>query len=925
MDDEHSLIRRFSSRRDRLDKSFLADRLSSALAYDRIAGYFSSSILEIAGEQLEAVAGPIRVICNSDLHPVDVQTAKAAQAALRQEWCGSEPERLIETGGKLAKSRFTRLYRFLTQRTDGGEPKLEIRVLPDEHFGLIHGKAGVITLADGTKTAFMGSVNESKSAWKLNYELVWEDASPEAVSWVQEEFDALWSSPFAVPLAEFVIQDVERLSRRKVIDDVDDWRENDEVDQQDPAAVFVESPVYRREVGLWEHQKHFVKLAFDAHREHPGGARFVLADQVGLGKTLQLAMSAQLMALSGDKPVLVIAPKTLLLQWQAELLDLLDMPSAVWDGRRWVDENGVEHAIIGHEGIRKCPRRVGLVSNGLIISRSEAAQHLLAMNYECVIVDEAHRARRRNLGVGQEGERADPNNLLRFLYDLSGRTKSMLLATATPVQLYPVEVWDLLDVLSRGSEGVLGNAWSRWRTRVVDALALVMGRAPLPQDDIEMWEWLRSPFPWSSEHRDFEMLRRSLNMPDDQVTAKGDAYQMLRPPDRQRLKSFFARFIDQHNPFIRHIVRRSRKYLEETRDPATNEPYLKPIQIRLWGEGDDEAIRLPLYLREAYDLAEQFCKEISRRMRGAGFLKTLLLRRVGSSIAAGRKTAERMLTSWEDIETPEYDEDEDVEDEERLVEPEPMSKTLNPIERGLLERFVESLEANQERDPKYAVVLECLREKRWLDRGCIIFSQFFDSIDWLAQQLLADLPGEVIAIYAGAGKSGIYEDGVFRRVAREDIKSGVRQGRIRLLLGTEAASEGLNLQRLGTLINLDLPWNPTRLEQRKGRIQRIGQLNDVVDIYNMRYLDSVEDRVHALLSTRLEDIHTLFGQVPDILEDVWIDVALGQAARAKKIIDAVPKKHPFEIKYQDIERIDWESCERVLSARARRRHLMEGW
>ncbi len=926
MDDARNLVQRFSSRRQRLDKSFLADRLDGALAYNRIAGYFSSSILEIAGEQLETVAGAIRVICNSGLHPTDVQTAKAAQAALRQEWCGSEPENRVEVGGKQAKSRFGRLYRFLTQRAADGNPKLEVRVLPDEHFGLVHGKAGVITLADGSKTAFLGSVNESKSAWTLNYELVWEDQSPEAVDWVQQEFDALWGSPFAVPLAEFVIQDVERISRRQVIDDVSDWREGEEAAEPDPAPVFVESPVYRREVGLWEHQKHFVKLAFDAHREQPGGARFVLADQVGLGKTIQLAMSAQLMALCGDKPVLVIAPKTLLWQWQAELKDLLDMPSAVWDGRRWVDENDIEYPAVGPEGIRACPRRVGMVSNGLIFRRSEAAQHLLSLNYECVIVDESHRARRRNLGQDKEGDRPDPNNLLRFLYDISTLTKSMLLATATPVQLYPVEAWDLLDVLSRGSEAVLGNAWSRWKTRVAEGLGLVMGREPLPDDDAEIWEWVRSPFPPRSEHRDFEMLRRSLDMSDDLFTAKGDAYQKLRPPDRQRLKSLFPRFIEQHNPFIRHIVRRSRRYLEETHDPETNEPYLKPIDLVLWGERDEDAIRLPPYLREAYDIAEHFCQELGRRMLGAGFLKTLLLRRVGSSIAAGRATADKMLRSWEDVDTPEYDEDEDLKgEEEDVVQQEAMSKSLTATERGLLERFVEALEANQERDPKYAVVLDCLSDKRWLNRGCIIFSQFFDSVDWLAKQLIEDLPGETVAVYAGAGKSGIYEDGLFSRCEREEIKTAVRQGRIRLLVGTDAASEGLNLQRLGTLINLDLPWNPTRLEQRKGRIQRIGQLNDSVDIYNMRYLDSVEDRVHALLSTRLESIFTLFGQVPDVLEDVWVDVALGQTERAKQIIDAVPHEHPFVTKYQNIVRNDWDSCERVLSAVARKRHLCRGW
>ncbi len=242
-----------------------------------------------------------------------------------------------------------------------------------------------------------------------------------------------------------------------------------------------------------------------------------------------------------------------------------------------------------------------------------------------------------------------------------------------------------------------------------------------------------------------------------------------------------------------------------------------------------------------------------------------------------------------------------------------------------MERFVKALEADQDRDPKYAVVVECLRDRGWLERGCIIFSQYFDSVRWLGAQLVDDFADERIAVYAGAGKSGIWQNGVFRSAAREEIKGQVRRSELRLMLGTDAASEGLNLQRLGTLINLDLPWNPTRLEQRKGRIQRIGQLSDVVYVYNMRYLGSVEDRVHQLLSSRLQDIYTLFGQVPDVLEDVWIDVALGEVERAKKVIAAAPKQHPFDIKYQRIEKVDWESCQQVLSARAKHDALTAGW
>jgi hypothetical protein len=413
-------------------------------------------------------------------------------------------------------------------------------------------------------------------------------------------------------------------------------------------------------------------------------------------------------------------------------------------------------------------------------------------------------------------------------------------------------------------------------------------------------------------------------MPDDQVSANGSDWDRLKAPDKQRVRRMFPRFLERHNPFIRQIVRRSRKYLEETRDPETGEPYLKPIKVELLGESNDDAIKLPLYLREAYSLAEEFCQKLGGRLKGSGFLKTLLLRRVGSSIAAGHKTAEKMLGSWQNIDfvASEAEDDDEERESDSALE---MSRTLTGDERELLQRFIRALEANQERDPKYSVILERLRTHGWLQKGCIIFSQYYDSVCWLAEQLMDDLSGERIAVYAGSRKSGIWHEGRFSANSHEDIKQLVRRGEIRLLIGTDAASEGLNLQRLGTLINLDLPWNPTRLEQRKGRIQRIGQLADTVYIYNMRYLGSVEDRVHHLLSTRLHDIYTLFGQLPDVLEDVWIDVALGEVEEAKKIIASVPKKHPFDIKYERIEKINWESCERVLSNEAKRAALRQGW
>ena len=152
------MIQRFSSRRQNLDAAFIHERLKGAVSYDRIAGYFRSSLLEIAGEHLENLNGKIRVVCNSDIDERDVLTAKAAQQALRKSWCGGEPEKLPAN----TQVRFQRLYDLLASG------KMAVKVLPDQAFGLIHGKAGIIGYADGRKTCFMGSTNESLSAWKLN-------------------------------------------------------------------------------------------------------------------------------------------------------------------------------------------------------------------------------------------------------------------------------------------------------------------------------------------------------------------------------------------------------------------------------------------------------------------------------------------------------------------------------------------------------------------------------------------------------------------------------------------------------------------------------------------------------------------------------------------------------------------------------------
>ncbi len=917
------MIKRHSSRLERLDETFLNKLLSGARSYDRIAGYFCSSILEVAGEAIEAVSGTVRIICNSGLAKEDVETAAYAQR-MKQEWCAYKPEEKFDS--PQASGRLKRLYRLLLSG------KLQVRVIPDEIYGLMHGKAGVVTYEDGSRTSFLGSINETASAFRLNYEMVWEDDSPEAVEWVQSEFDYFWNNPNAVPLCDFVIEDIERISKRHVVPLLD-WREHP--DDEIPAAA-VEEPIFRQEFGLWEHQKYFVELAFKEHKRN-GGARFVLADEVGLGKTIQLAMSAKLMALYGDKPILIIVPKTLLFQWQDEMKSLLDMPSAVWTGHGWQDETGYFYPESGTRSILRCPRRVGIVSQGLVAHKTEAANLLLQGSYECVIVDEAHRARRRNPTRDADKHKVDKNFLLQFICEISPKTKSLLLATATPVQVNTIEAFDLLDALSIPTDKIMGDRFSMWRSKPQTMLDMVCGKVPIPENEIAMWDIMRDPFPSRDSGGRVERLRNDLDIPDDVYVLRPEVYRDARRSTQKKIETLYStdEFVKNYNPYIRHIVRRTRSYLENTVNPKTGEPYLKKIDVILYGESDEDALPLEGYLRQAYEKAQEFCGRISQRVRSGGFLSTLILKRIGSTILAGETTAKKMLAWTEQgkqILADEFDTLFEDDDDDNDASPSEV-KNLSTEETEILRELVKMLSLNRDNDPKYERVLDILTkgvredDTPWKEKGCIIFSQYYDSARHLAGTLSVDIPDAVIGLYAGGDKSGFFVNGVFTRALKDEIKSQVKNRKIKILVGTDAASEGLNLQVLSTLINLDLPWNPTRLEQRKGRIQRIGQESDAVMIYNLRYKDSVEDKVHRVLSQRLSDIYGMFGQIPDTLEDVWIDIANNRLEQAQERIDAFPVQNPFTIKYEmkPPETEDWDACAAVLDKHDTLEQLMRGW
>jgi len=210
----------------------------------------------------------------------------ARETALKEKWNQNADE--IDT--LLHRSRYKRLYELLKSG------RVEVRVVSSRDAPFLHGKAGVIESRDGSSSAFIGSLDETREGWKEHYEIVWEDRSPEGVAWVDAEFKHLWDR--GVQLPDAIVEEVGRLAR-KVEVELKDLAPADVA-----AAALVEAPLYRHGEELKPWQRAFVGM-FLEHRETYKTARLVLADEVGVGKTLSLATAAMVGCLLGDGPALI--------------------------------------------------------------------------------------------------------------------------------------------------------------------------------------------------------------------------------------------------------------------------------------------------------------------------------------------------------------------------------------------------------------------------------------------------------------------------------------------------------------------------------------------------------------------------------------------------------------------------------------------
>lgn len=120
-----------------------------------------------------------------------------------------------------------------------------------------------------------------------------------------------------------------------------------------------------------------------------------------------------------------------------------------------------------------------------------------------------------------------------------------------------------------------------------------------------------------------------------------------------------------------------------------------------------------------------------------------------------------------------------------------------------------------------------------------------------------------LACYSGRGGE-LYEaaTGQWLEVSKSEIKTRFRAGEIEVLIGTDSMSEGLNLQTCGRLINYDMPWNLMRVEQRIGRVDRIGATYVNIQVSNYFYADTLEEQVYKGIAEDFGDFTQIVGEAP---------------------------------------------------------------
>ena len=300
------------------------------------------------------------------------------------------------------------------------------------------------------------------------------------------------------------------------------------------------------------------------------------------------------------------------------------------------------------------------------------------------------------------------------------------------------------------------------------------------------------------------------------------------------------------------------------------------------------------YVREEMNRAERFADQDNQRRVNVGFALTILQRRLASSPRAIHKSLERRLQKLQErlteerllarggeltkkVQLPKISndwledfedapEDEVTETEEVILDQATAAATIKELEAEI--QTLKQLElqarrvAQSEQDTKWVQLREILNHELMVDsegnrRKLLIFTEARDTLEYLHERIVSYLgQSEAVAVIHG---------GVKRELRRNVIKAFNQDKTLKVLVANDAAGEGVNLQRAHLMVNYDLPWNPNRLEQRFGRIHRIGQ-TEVCHCWNLIAHETREGAVYTRLLEKLEtEREALGGKVYDVL------------------------------------------------------------
>lgn len=853
---------------------FYNPALACAKQYDRLTGYFSADSLALAARGIEALIandGRMRLIVGLTLSPPE-QAALSEGYDLRDQIAAKLCAVDLTPPDARAQNGLEMLAWMIAQG------HLDVKVaVPIGSTGIYHEKVGIITDEAGNRIAFSGSVNETAGGWLNNRESFYVHRSwrePEYVDYGVSAFDLFWdpaSKPKTVKVYDFP-----EAARQKLLEflPVDD-HVSPRLLKRSPAEeahrllpdeyrrilwTFIqEAPRLSKGIRVgemtsavtpWQHQ---IKTYTRFISEWP--CRLLIADEVGLGKTISAGLILRQAILAGlAKRILILTPKSVQIQWQNELYEKFNLNVPIYDGASlcWKAVHGRQAPVQTQVGRDAWQAEPMALASSFLMRRADRQRELLdAADWDLIVLDEAHHARRRGAGTAQE---KGANALLGLMRRLKDKCQSVLLLTATPMQVHPVEIWDLMDLLGLPP---------KWHADDQVFMKYFQQAAGNPSADAmeylaALFRATEAAFGELSEMDVERILPSASKLRRKKVMgALRDASAIPRKTLDSEARRAAGRVLQAGSPLHKRMVRNTRDLLRRyklpipKRDPREIVVDMTPAESSLYTAVED-------FISDTYKAAPH------AKRSAVGFVMTVYRRRLASSFEALKKTLNGRLTrtggiSEEDVSLDETTDEVMSGDEVANLS----SQVVEERDRinDLLRRIAQLGTDSKARRLK-SELEDCLADG--FD-STIVFTQYTDTMDYLRDYLADQMPTLPVASYSGAGGAWRDAAGYWVPCSKEEIKRRLRDKQVRLLVCTDAAGEGLNLQFVGVLANYDLPWNPMKIEQRIGRIDRLGQERPVIRVLNFAYKDTVEQDVFFTVGNRINLFHGIVGRLQPIL------------------------------------------------------------